>query len=145
MKPENVLLVSDDADNFDIKISDLGFAQKFDKSGDGMTLVLGSPLYMAPELVKREPYCEKVDVWSLGVITYQLLSGKTPFESTRSLRKIDWNIKHKQVEFKTNKSENWDDISENAKDFIRKCLTRDQHARPSINELFEHPWIHEYI
>jgi serine/threonine protein kinase len=70
MKPENVLLVSDDPDNFDIKISDLGFAQKFDKNGDGMTLVLGSPLYMAPELVKREPYSEKVDVWSLGVITY---------------------------------------------------------------------------
>ena len=110
-----------------------------------MTLVLGSPLYMAPELVKREPYSEKVDVWSLGVITYQLLSGKTPFESTRSLRKIDWNIKHKIVDFKTTKTENWDDISENAKDFIRKCLTRDQNSRPSINELFEHPWIHEYI
>ena len=46
-----------------------------------MTLVLGSPLYMAPELVNRQPYTEKVDVWSLGVITYQLLSGKTPFEA----------------------------------------------------------------
>ena len=145
MKPENILLVSDDVDNFDIKISDLGFAQQFDKQGDGMTLVLGSPLYMAPELVKREPYCEKVDVWSLGVITYQLLSGKTPFESTRSLRKIDWNIKHKQVTFASSKAENWDDISQNAKDFILACLTRNQSERPSINELFEHPWIAEYI
>lgn len=49
------------------------------------------------------------------------------------------------MDFKNTKSENWDDISENAKDFIRKCLTRDKNARPSINELFEHPWIHEYI
>ena len=49
---------------------------------------------MAPELVKREPYNEKVDVWSLGVISYQLLSGKTPFES-RNPKKIDWNIKYK--------------------------------------------------
>jgi len=118
MKPENILLVSKDKDNFDIKISDLGFAQEFDKNGEGMTLVLGSPLYMAPELVNREPYSEKVDIWSLGVITYQLLSGKTPFESRRSLKKIDWNIKHKEITFKTTRAENWNDISSNAKDFI---------------------------
>jgi serine/threonine-protein kinase ULK/ATG1 len=75
MKTENILLVSKDPTNFDIKISDLGFAQKFDKCEPGkvkgqMTLVLGSPLYMAPELVNRQPYTEKVDVWSHGVITY---------------------------------------------------------------------------
>ena len=110
-----------------------------------MTLVLGSPLYMAPELVNREPYTEKVDIWSLGVIAYQLLSGKTPFESRRSLKKIDWNIRHKEISFKSTKTENWDDISANAKDFILKCLTRNQKHRPSINQLFEHPWISEYI
>lgn len=70
MKPENILLVSKDINNFEIKISDLGFAQQFDKNDKGMTLVLGSPLYMAPELVNRQPYNEKVDVWSLGVVTY---------------------------------------------------------------------------
>ena len=42
--------------------------------------MLGTPLYMAPELVRHEKYSEKVDVWSLGCITYQLLSGKTPFD-----------------------------------------------------------------
>tara|TARA_B110000285_G_scaffold222646_1_gene277098 strand:+ start:526 stop:906 length:381 start_codon:yes stop_codon:yes gene_type:complete len=125
MKPENILLVSKSMDNFEIKISDLGFAQEFDKNGTGMTLVLGSPLYMAPELVNRAPYTEKIDVWSLGIITYQLLSGKTPFES-RNLKKIDWNILNKEITFQTTKSENWTDISENAKDFIMKCLNRDQ-------------------
>ena len=69
MKPENILLVSRKMDNFQIKIADLGFASRFDKK-TGMSLVLGTPLYMAPELVKREKYCEKVDVWSLGVITH---------------------------------------------------------------------------
>jgi|TARA_B110000285_G_scaffold226182_1_gene285507 serine/threonine protein kinase len=125
MKPENILLVSKSMDNFEIKISDLGFAQEFDKNGKGMTLVLGSPLYMAPELVNRAPYTEKIDVWSLGIITYQLLSGKTPFES-RNLKKIDWNILNKEITFQNTKSENWTDISENAKDFIMKCLNRDQ-------------------
>jgi serine/threonine-protein kinase ULK/ATG1 len=75
-----------------------------------MTLVLGSPLYMAPELVNRQPYTEKVDVWSLGVITYQLLSGKTPFEAN-SIKKIDWNINNKKINFKSTKEEHWEGIS----------------------------------
>ena len=98
-----------------------------------MTLVLGSPLYMSPELVRSQAYTEKVDVWSLGIVTYQLLSGRTPFES-RSLKKIDWNIKHKPITF-TNQ-EDWGDISEEAKKFIMACLERDQTKRPSINQLF---------
>ena len=69
MKPENVLLVSEDLKNFDIKIADLGFATHYDKE-KGLDLVLGTPLYMAPELVSHEKYTEKVDVWSLGIITY---------------------------------------------------------------------------
>ena len=87
-----------------------------------MTLVLGSPLYMGPELVMNKPYTEKVDVWSLGIITYQLLSGKTPFES-RSMKKIDWNIKNKPVTF-CNQTD-WQDISFEAKQFILACLERD--------------------
>ena len=135
MKPENILLTSKDLDNFEIKISDLGFAQKFERSGKGMTLVLGSPLYMAPELVSRMPYTEKVDVWSLGVITYQLLSGRTPFEAD-SIKRIDWNINNREVRFKTNSKENWDDVSDEAKAFILRCLDRNATTRPSIRELF---------
>lgn len=74
MKPENILLVSNKLDDFRIKIADLGFAQEFDRE-KGLDLVLGTPLYMAPELVLHQKYTEKVDVWSLGVIVYQLLSG----------------------------------------------------------------------
>lgn len=143
MKPENILLVSKDINNFEIKISDLGFAQQFDKNDKGMTLVLGSPLYMAPELVNRQPYNEKVDVWSLGVITYQLLSGKTPFEST-SIKKIDWNINNKNLKFKSTADQNWDHVSQNAKNFILRCLDRDPTTRPSIRQLFKEPWIAQH-
>ncbi len=75
-----------------------------------MTLVLGSPLYMAPELVNRQPYNEKVDVWSLGIITYQLLVGKTPFEA-ETIKLIDANINNKKINFKTTSQENWQEIS----------------------------------
>jgi serine/threonine protein kinase len=136
MKPENILLVSSDLENFEIKISDLGFAQKFEGE---LTLVLGSPFYMAPELIKREAYTSKVDVWSLGVITYQLLSGKTPFEG-KSLRLIDRNILTKEVTFG---GQDWSDISQQAKDFIACCLDRDKLTRPTVKQLFEHPWIKE--
>jgi serine/threonine protein kinase len=87
IKPENILLVSEDPDCFDIRIADLGFACEFDKNS-GLDLVLGTPLYMAPELVKHEKYSEKVDVWSLGIITYQVLSGKTPFDG-KNIKKIN--------------------------------------------------------
>lgn len=109
-----------------------------------MTLVLGSPLYMAPELVNRQPYTEKVDVWSLGVICYQLLCGRTPFEAD-SIKKIDSNINSKEVTFKTTPRENWDEVSDEAKQFISKCLRRDASKRPSIRELFREPWIANYL
>jgi serine/threonine-protein kinase ULK/ATG1 len=69
MKPENILLTSRDMNNFELKIADLGFAVKYDPQ-TGLDLVLGTPLYMAPELIERKKYNEKVDVWSLGVICY---------------------------------------------------------------------------
>ena len=103
-------------------------------------MVLGSPLYMAPELVNRQPYNEKVDVWSLGVVTYQLLSGKTPFESN-SIKKIDWNINNRSLKFRNTSDENWDHVSQNAKNFILRCLDRDPSTRPSLRQLFKEPWV----
>lgn len=76
---------------------------------------------MAPELVKHERYSEKVDVWSLGVITYQLLCGKTPFDA-KNLNRINQNICNKEITFS---SRSWSHISENAKHFIKLCLNKD--------------------
>ena len=72
------MFTSKDPAVLEVKIIDFGFSQKFDRE-KGMDLILGSPLYMAPELVKKEVYNEKVDVWAIGCITYLLLSGYTPF------------------------------------------------------------------
>lgn len=69
MKPENIILVNEEFNNFDIKLADLGCAVQFDSKA-GLETVLGTPLYMAPELVKEQKYNEKVDVWSLGCIVY---------------------------------------------------------------------------
>jgi serine/threonine protein kinase len=79
-----------------------------------LDLVLGTPLYMSPELVLNKKYSEKVDIWSLGVITYQLLSGRTPFDASK-IKKINHNIIKKSIKFP---DKQWIGISENAKNFI---------------------------
>jgi serine/threonine protein kinase len=63
---------------YDIKISDFGFSCYFDPKL-GLDTNLGSALYMAPEIIKGKNYNEKVDIWSIGIITYMLLIGKNPY------------------------------------------------------------------
>ena len=73
--------------------------------------MLGTPLYMAPELVRHQRYSEKVDVWSLGIITYQLLSGKTPFDG-KNIKKINQNILYKELKFP---EKQWKNLSDKSK------------------------------
>ena len=81
MKPENVLMVSKDKKNFDIKLADFGFA-RFVEHNEKLNSALGSPFYIAPEMLSsNSKYDCKVDVWALGVMTYELLSGNPPFDS----------------------------------------------------------------
>ena len=74
------MLVQDlaDSEKVNVKLTDFGFATTF-KAGEKLDLSLGSPLYMAPELVEEKEYDNRVDVWSVGVIAYILLSGMPPF------------------------------------------------------------------
>ena len=73
LKPDNVLCVDCDDGSFIVKLTDFGFSTAFEE--DKFDLCMGTPEYMAPELLSQKEYCSKVDVWSLGVITYLLLSG----------------------------------------------------------------------
>jgi len=82
LKPENILCEAAadlSPDEFVIKLTDFGFAVKYDPNGAKESLSLGSPLYMAPELAKEVEYGAKVDVWAVGVIAYILLTGAPPF------------------------------------------------------------------
>ena len=74
LKHENLMCLSEDSEDLNVKLTDFGFATFFDPKHK-MNLSLGSPLYMAPELVMEAEYDQKVDVWSLGCIVYILLSG----------------------------------------------------------------------
>ena len=78
LKPENVLLLSADMNNISVKLADFGFTTNFEPD-IGLALGCGSLLYMAPEIITAKVYNEKVDIWSVGVITFMLLTGKNPF------------------------------------------------------------------
>jgi serine/threonine-protein kinase ULK/ATG1 len=73
LKPENIMIK-----NGNIKIADFGLSKTCEKE-QLMTSLAGSPLNMAPEILKGQPYCEKVDLYSLGTILYRLLYGVEPF------------------------------------------------------------------
>jgi calcium-dependent protein kinase len=92
------LLESEEDNNLNVKITDFGFACFF-KPGQGLTEVLGSPLYMAPEIIREEPYDEKVDIWSVGTIAYILLSGRPPFAG-KSKPEIFSSITRGELQFK---------------------------------------------
>jgi len=68
----------DNKNGLEVKIADFGFSCIYDPE-DGLDTNLGSPLYMAPEIIKKEVYCEAVDIWALSVIAYMLVSGEAPF------------------------------------------------------------------
>jgi serine/threonine protein kinase len=79
LKPQNVMIDSTlDKNKPDIKLVDFGFATYYD-ADKKLSLELGSPLYMAPEIINRSKYDSKVDVWSTGVLVYYLLSNDFPF------------------------------------------------------------------
>lgn len=115
LKPENVLI--DNIQNLEIKLTDFGFATYFDQKGQ-LNEVLGSPLYMPPEIVNRESYDSKVDIWSAGVMTYILLVGKPPF-SGKTKSQVYQAITDNPLVFN---EMDWSPISESAKDFVKLCL-----------------------
>ena len=84
LKPSNIL-VSDGI----IKIADFGFCKSLDSHRDLAQTMLGSPIYMAPEVLKGEIYTIKADIWSLGVVIYEMLYGFCPFEERSIARLIN--------------------------------------------------------
>lgn len=116
LKPENLLCDVSSDGSITVKLTDFGFAKSF-QEGELDSLVLGSPLYMAPELCAEELYDKKVDVWACGVIAYIFLTGKPPFIGA------DKDQIYKQIQF-SQPDYNCPALrqNENAFDFIQKCL-----------------------
>ena len=95
---------------------------------------------MAPEVLS-EDYTYKCDIWSIGVIAYILLCGFAPFAGDDDMETIHL-VQTAALEFP---SPEWDDISDEAKDFVQSLLQREAYARPTAAEAMKHPWIAKHI
>lgn len=137
IKPENILMQSKDTQNLDLKITDFGFAKCYDPAEGGMTETLGSPLYMAPEIIKKLEYDVSVDIWALGVMAYIMLTGKPPFKG-KSKDEVFVEITTKNI---TYSGDSWKQCSKESKAFIKKMLVRDPKQRATAEELLNDDWI----
>nr|BCU41349.1 calcium-dependent protein kinase [Gentiana scabra] len=134
LKPENFLFANK-KETAPLKTIDFGLSVLF-KPGERFDEIVGSPYYMAPEVLKRD-YGPEVDVWSAGVILYILLCGVPPFWAETEQGVAQAIIKS-VVNFKRDP---WPKVSDSAKDLVKKMLNPDPKLRLSAKEVLDHPWL----
>ncbi|XP_008834907.1 myosin light chain kinase family member 4 [Nannospalax galili] len=137
LKPENILCVNRDAKQ--IKIIDFGLARRY-KPREKLKVNFGTPEFLAPEVVNYDFVSFPTDMWSVGVITYMLLSGLSPFlgdndaETLTNILACRWDLE----------DEEFQDISEEATEFISKLLIKEKSWRISASEALKHPWLSDH-
>ncbi|XP_065348765.1 calcium/calmodulin-dependent protein kinase type II alpha chain isoform X12 [Cloeon dipterum] len=136
LKPENLLLASK-AKGAAVKLADFGLA--IEVSGDQQAWFgfAGTPGYLSPEVLKKEPYGKPVDIWACGVILYILLVGYPPFWDEDQHR-LYAQIKAGAYDYP---SPEWDTVTPEAKNLINQMLTVNPAKRITASEALKHPWI----
>ena len=134
LKPENMMLVRPGSKR--IKIIDYGLARKY-KPSQKLQVMQGTPEFAAPEVIAFEGVTPATDVWAVGVITYVVLSGLSPFlgdddgETMSNISSMAWEFDDPV----------FDEVTNEAKDFISKILVKDDRKRMTILECRAHPWL----
>jgi len=134
LKPENLLCSETSTGAIHIYVADFGLSRVFEDSQQ-LNTYCGSPEYVAPEVLACVPYEKAVDLWSVGVITYILLTGFLPFYDKNHTLLFD---KIQNVDY------NWDDcpeVSPAAKHFIQHLLVKDPKKRYTADAALAHPWV----
>uniref|UniRef100_A0A7N9ALC0 Serine/threonine-protein kinase n=1 Tax=Mastacembelus armatus TaxID=205130 RepID=A0A7N9ALC0_9TELE len=136
LKPENVLLAS--AEPFpQVKLCDFGFARIIGEKSFRRSVV-GTPAYLAPEVLRNKGYNRSLDMWSVGVIIYVSLSGTFPFNEDED---INDQIQNAAFMYPPNP---WKEISEEATDLINNLLQVKMRKRYSVDKSLSHPWLQDY-
>ena len=132
IKPENVLL---DKNNRAI-LTDFGWSNYLTDSEKRST-VCGTPIYLAPEMISSKAHDEKVDIWCIGVLLFELVTGKVPFKGN-DIDTLKYNIRTMKISWPS-------DISSEAKDLISKILKYNPYDRLTAEEILNHTFIRKYF
>ena len=132
IKSDNVLLTSDGQ----VKIADFGYAAQLTQEKSVRNTIVGTPYWMAPELIRGQNYDKKVDIWSLGIMVMEMAEGQPPYMEFPPLRAL-FLITTKGIP-PLKSDYNW---SEDMKNFVAQCLEKDAKTRPSAEDLLKHPFL----
>lgn len=128
IKPENILL----SENFDVKLCDFGWAQKVgDDEEDRRNSLCGTFQYMSPEVINKDGHGKKNDVWSLGIVAYEMAHGRPPFKG-KNIREMKLNLEGLEVRI-------GEKVSIGLKHLIGEMLNKDPEKRFSIEQVLAHP------
>jgi calcium/calmodulin-dependent protein kinase I len=138
LKPEN-LIFRTPAEDADVMVADFGLSRVMDADKlHKLTEICGTPGYMAPEIFKKTGHGKPVDIWAMGVITYFLLAGYTPFDRDTQQLEMEAII---AGDYQFKPEEYWANVSDTAREFVTLCLTVDPNVRPTAHEALEHKWL----
>src|SRR5579859_3856355 len=145
LKPQNLLLVPPSSPNAlpILKVADFGFSRYLPKTSLAETLC-GSPLYMAPEILRCQQYGPEVDLWSMGTVLYEMLVGKPPFRAQNHVEllvKIDKG--EDRIRFPNDKEDGG--VSDPLKELCRALLKKDPKDRMTFQNFFAHPCVQEEV
>ncbi|XP_014443441.1 serine/threonine-protein kinase 17A [Tupaia chinensis] len=135
LKPQNILLTSESPLG-DIKIVDFGLSRIM-KNSEELREIMGTPEYVAPEILSYDPISMATDMWSIGVLTYVMLTGISPFLGD-SKQETFLNISQMNLSYS---EEEFDAVSESAVDFIKTLLVKKPEDRATAEECLKHPWL----